>query len=59
MEPPTGSTDPIGAVLAWIPVGLAVLAMLMGFFTAGIVLVLEAMARRHRVPVLEPQPSAA
>jgi hypothetical protein len=51
-----GSTDPIGDVIAWIPVVLAVVGMLIAFVTSGIVLILEALAKRQRVPPVEPRP---
>lgn len=67
-----GITDPVGYVLAYIPVALALIAMVLAFLPATILLVLEVAARRplHRplrsplrsrgepAPELEARPAA-
>lgn len=55
------STDPIGFVLAYVPVALAIIAMVMAFLPAGTMFVLEAQARRRarRIAPAEPEPTPA
>jgi hypothetical protein len=61
MVPPTGtgSPDPIGDILAWVPVALAVVGAIVAILPSGIVFFIEALAKRHRVPALEPSPGGA
>jgi hypothetical protein len=57
-----GSPDPIGDVLAYIPVALALLAATIAIVPAGAVFLFEALARRtrtSRIPVVEPRPGTA
>ena len=58
---PTGSPDPIGDVLAWLFIVLAIFAAIVAIVPSMIVLLLEGLAKaKHRpTPPLEPQPSAA
>ena len=58
---PTGSPDPIGEVLAWLFIVLAIFAAIVAIVPPStIVLLLEGLAKvKHRPsPPLEPQPSA-
>lgn len=51
-----GTTDPLGYyVFAYIPVALALMAAVFALFPSLVVLLLEALARRRRVPPLEPR----